>query len=103
MKPSSLRTGLKMYNLTPKLKQIGSRPIKYNQDGSGRDSYIYQNSGGFGCSEVVSKSLGKGQLFENNLRQYQKSEFRSMRRSPSMQSIKSRNSDQKKLQSSNSK
>jgi len=61
------------------VKHLG-RPLHYQGDGSGRDSYIRYNHGGL-ISPGPSKSFGKV------LRQYDRTSHHGFSRSPSIQSI----------------
>lgn len=67
-----------------------SKPIHYVQNGQGRDSYISNTHGGFMSPHVVGP--GKGTFF-NRLRAYDRSQNRSMSRSPSLQSLSPRDKE----------
>ena len=44
--------------------------MPYLADGSGRDSYIADNAGGFYTSQGLVRKMGRASAFEHNLRGY---------------------------------
>ena len=50
--------------------RIESKALNYLADGSGRDSYIAENAGGFQVSGAVIRKMGRASAFEHNLRGY---------------------------------
>ena len=45
-------------------------PVKYQLDGSGRDTYIFSNNGGFAIQEGTKKFIGFQNSFKESLRVY---------------------------------
>jgi hypothetical protein len=46
------------------------RPLKYQLNGSGRDTYIYSNNGGFTSHGNGASNLNPTMRFQHNLRGY---------------------------------
>jgi len=55
-----------------KFPHIHSKPIRYNQDGSGRDTYIIAGNGGLDHSLPLKEFRN---AFKDSLRGYTKNEF----------------------------
>ena len=80
-KPSSLMMKRHFSKRTNQAVQ-GKAP-RYVQNGTGRDSYISHNDGGFSSPHSFTKKLGQGSQFQNELRSYQKTQQRHFKNSGS--------------------
>lgn len=88
MKPASIRLG--GHFARPSHKRVEGKAPRYIQNGTGRDSYISHNEGGFASPQYLAKRLGRGDQFVNELRSYERSERKGFGgKSPSVASLHS--------------
>lgn len=53
------------------VRKLGNTcPVKYQLNGTGRDTYIFNNNGGFAIAEGSRQFCGYQKSFQNNLRVY---------------------------------